>query len=144
MYSQRSLDIEVSVEPEFVSKEFSGDHYYYIYSYSVSVTNHGPTSCQLLSRHWIIRDGNGHEEHVIGDGVVGKQPIIRSGETFKYTSGCPLVTPTGNMRGKYYMLGPDNYEFEVRIPLFFLRPQDKSIAAGSRNAPNTSHLSPNT
>ena len=128
MYSERTHDIVVDVVPEFVSKEFSGDHYYYIYSYTVKVTNWRSTSCQLISRHWIIRDGKAHEEHVIGDGVVGKQPIILPGDSFSYTSGCPLITATGNMRGKFYMTGPTEEEFEVRIPLFFLRTNDDSRA----------------
>lgn len=124
MYIEQTHDINVEVFPEFVSKEFSGDHYYYIYSYTVKVTNNRSSSCQLMSRHWIIRDGKGHEEHVIGDGVVGKQPIILAGDSFTYTSGCPLVTPTGNMRGKFYMNGPNDEEFEIKIPLFFLRPNE--------------------
>ncbi len=137
MYSRSTDDIEVIVEPEFISKEYSGDHYYYIYSYTVSINNKSDKPCQLLSRHWVIRDGKGHEEHVIGDGVVGKQPIIRPGESFTYTSGCPLTTPTGNMRGKYYMLGPQNREFEIKIPLFFLRP-DKELSGRPPSRPAAS------
>ena len=87
-----------------------------------------------MSRHWTIRDGSGNEEHVIGDGVIGKQPVIGPGESFSYTSGCPLSTPTGNMRGKYYMSGPNDEEFEVKIPLFFLRPdQDEKAPSGKQN-----------
>ena len=68
-----------------------------------------------------MRDGTGNEEHVIGDGVVGKQPIIRVGESFSYTSGCPLTTPTGNMRGKFYMVGPNEMNLKLKF-LIFLAP----------------------
>ena len=122
MYCQSTHGIEVRVEPQFVSKESSGDNHYFIYSYTVTIHNQSGKPCQLISRHWIIRDGLGREEHVIGDGVLGKQPIIKPGESYSYRSGCPLATPTGNMRGKYYMVGPNDQEFEIRIPLFFLRP----------------------
>ncbi len=125
MYYQRTHGIEVKVEPQFVSRENSGDHHYYIYSYTVTICNQSQKPCQLISRHWIIRDGLGREEHVIGDGVLGKQPIIKAGDSYSYRSGCPLATPTGNMRGKYYMVGPNDQEFEIRIPLFFLRPDQR-------------------
>ncbi|SMF49404.1 Co2+/Mg2+ efflux protein ApaG [Pseudobacteriovorax antillogorgiicola] len=129
MYFRDTHGFRITVEPEFISEEYSGGHHYFIYSYTVTIENNSKNPCQLLSRHWIIRDGTGNEEHVIGDGVVGKQPIIRPGETFSYTSGCPLTTPTGNMRGKYYMVGPKNREFEIKIPLFFLRPDDDETAS---------------
>jgi ApaG protein len=127
MYLEQTSDISVSVEPQFISKESSGDNCYFIYSYTVTIDNRSHAPCQLLSRHWIIRDGLGREEHVIGDGVLGKQPIIKPGESYTYRSGCPLATPTGNMRGKYYMVGPNNHEFEIKIPLFFLRPDSTEV-----------------
>lgn len=122
MYQEITNGIVVRVLPQFVSQEYSSEGCYFIYSYHVTIDNLSDRPCQLLSRHWIIRDGQGREEHVVGDGVLGKQPIIKPGESFSYNSGCPLATPTGNMRGKYYMVGPNNFEFEVKIPLFFLRP----------------------
>lgn len=134
MYFQETNGFGISVEPEFISEEYSGDQQYYIYSYTVTISNHSEEPSQLLSRHWIIRDGLGREEHVVGDGVIGKQPIIRPGESFSYTSGCPLGTPTGNMRGKFYMIGPQNREFEVKIPLFFLRPVDSHVQAPRQQA----------
>lgn len=131
MYLERTHDINVIVDPQFISKESSGDSCYYIYSYTVTIENKSNKPCQLISRHWVIRDGLGREEHVIGDGVLGKQPIIKPGEKYSYRSGCPLATPTGNMRGKYYMVGPHNREFEIRIPLFFLRPDGLAMEQGA-------------
>lgn len=129
MYARESHGFKTTVEPEYVSEETSSGKTYYIYSYTVSIENIGKKPCQLMSRHWQVRDGEGFEEHVVGDGVIGKQPMIRPGETFTYTSGCPLSTPTGNMRGKYSMLGPDDEEFDIKIPLFFLRPDEGSFEA---------------
>jgi ApaG protein len=77
-----------------------------------------------MSRHWIITDGHSHVEEVRGDGVVGKQPTLKPGDTFEYTSACPLRTPTGNMRGFYHFSGPRGQRLTIRIPLFFLRHPD--------------------
>lgn len=122
MYFAETDRLSVSVEPHFIAKESNSGVDYFIYSYTINIRNNGSSPYQLLSRHWIIRDGQGREEHVVGEGVVGKQPMIRPGETYSYRSGCPLATPTGNMRGTYQMLGPENERVEIRIPLFFLRP----------------------
>lgn len=94
----------------------------YFYAYTIKITNIGESTCQLMGRHWIIRDGSGKEDQVKGEGVVGEKPILRPGESYQYTSACPLKTPTGNMRGKYIMEREDHSTFEVNIPLFFLRP----------------------
>jgi ApaG protein len=131
MYIADTEGICVRVEPHFIAKESNSGVDYFIYSYTISIKNNGHRPCQLMSRHWIIRDGQGREEHVIGEGVVGKQPMIRPGEVYTYRSGCPLGTPTGNMRGTYQMLGPDNQRFEIRIPLFFLRPDCPRYSAAS-------------
>lgn len=134
MYVADTAGISVSVEPHFIAKESNSGVDYFIYSYTITIKNNASSSCQLLSRHWVIRDGEGREEHVIGEGVVGKQPVIKPGEAYTYRSGCPLATPTGNMRGTYQMLGPENERFEIKIPLFFLRPDcpkyTAAIAAG--------------
>ncbi len=122
MYFAETEDIGVTVEPHFIAKESNSGVDYFIYSYTVTLHNHGQHNCQLLSRHWIIRDGQGHEEHVVGDGVVGKQPLIRPGESYTYRSGCPLATPTGSMRGAFQMVDAKRRRFEIKIPLFFLRP----------------------
>jgi len=122
MYFAETEGISVNVEPHFIAKESNSGVDYFIYSYTITIRNNAVAICQLLSRHWVIRDGLGREEHVVGEGVVGKQPIIRPGESYTYRSGCPLATATGSMRGTYQMTGAGHRRFDIKIPLFFLRP----------------------
>lgn len=122
MYSCITKGITVEVEPQYLPSQSSGDDDFFLYAYSIKITNNSPETIQLLRRHWLIRNGRGREEEVEGEGVVGKQPIIEPGETFRYASGCPLTTPTGNMRGTYLVKGADQKLFKIRVPLFFLRP----------------------
>ena len=82
--------------------------------------NSGDTTAQLVSRHWIITDANQHVEEVRGPGVVGEQPRLAPGEAFEYTSGCPLPTPFGSMRGSYQCVADDGTSFDVPIPEFLL------------------------
>jgi ApaG protein len=77
--------------------------------------------CQLLRRKWIIVDGRGHKEIIEGDGVVGEQPHLNPGENYQYSSYCPLKTPSGSMRGSFFFADSNGEEFEVKVPLFFLR-----------------------
>mgnify|MGYP001380333309 CR=1 FL=1 len=121
MYSETTADISVHVEPEFLSEQSNAEENFFLYAYKITIENNSHRSCQLVKRHWIIRDGIGREEHVEGDGVIGKQPVIGPGERFSYTSGCPLSTPTGNMRGKYTMKTAEK-QMSIKVPLFFLRP----------------------
>jgi ApaG protein len=93
----------------------------WIFQYTVRITNVGTETVQLLSRHWIITDGTGHVEEVIGPGVVGQQPVLAPGESFKYSSWCPLNTPTGMMRGTYQMVRPDGSSFDIEIAPFGLK-----------------------
>ncbi len=119
-YRQTTHNIEVEVVPIFVpdQTQFNDKH---LYTYNVSITNHSSSTCQLLRRHWIIMDGNGNKEEVQGDGVIGEQPSLAPSENFQYSSFCPLSTPTGNMRGAFTFVDAENNEFEVKVPLFFLR-----------------------
>jgi ApaG protein len=125
LYAETTGSIEVRVEPRFVPEQSMPESDRFVFSYTVHVKNAGVNPVQLLSRHWVITDGRGRTEHVKGPGVVGQQPLIQPGETYSYSSFCPLPTPTGNMRGRYFMLdqppGRAHSEFEVTIPLFFLR-----------------------
>ncbi len=120
IYRQTTQNIEVEVIPIFVpdQTQFVGQ---FLYTYNVSITNQSAAPCQLLRRKWIIVDGNGGSETVEGDGVVGEQPLIKPGDTYQYSSYCPLPTPTGNMRGSFYFEDLEGNEFEVKVPLFFLR-----------------------
>lgn len=88
--------------------------------YTITIQNEGSETVQLLTRHWIITDGNGHVEEVRGPGVVGEQPILAPGEAFEYTSRCPLRTPFGTMKGTYQMVTRDGDHFDARIAEFTL------------------------
>ena len=121
MYREQTQNFEVAVEPEFLPEHSSIQHHQYVFSYRIRITNHGEKAAQLLSRHWIITDGQGKTHEVKGEGVVGEQPLIPPGESYEYSSFCPLTTPTGNMRGKYQMMNEQGETFQVKIPLFFLR-----------------------
>jgi len=119
-----SSDISVAVVPEFLPERSSPDQLFFSYAYHVTVANLSDTPVQLLGRTWIITDGTGYIETVEGDGVVGEQPWIQPGSSYEYSSGCPLRTPTGNMRGWYHFQSAHGHEFNARIPLFFLRPDN--------------------
>lgn len=121
MYREISNGVQIDVTPAFVPEESIPDASYYFFSYTIRIKNVSEVPAQLLSRHWIITDGKGAMRQVQGEGVIGKQPKLEPGESFEYTSFCPLPTPTGNMRGSYYMVNDRGEKFEVRIPLFFLR-----------------------
>ena len=92
----------------------------WLFTYTVRVTNEGVDTVQLLSRHWIITDATGHTEEVKGPGVVGEQPVLAPGESFEYTSFCPLKTSTGVMRGTYQMVTEEGERFDVEIAPFAL------------------------
>lgn len=92
----------------------------WFFLYTITISNEGPETVQLLTRHWIITDGAGHVEEVRGPGVVGKQPILKPGESFEYTSGCPLSTAFGLMEGTYQMITESGERFDAKIAPFTL------------------------
>ena len=93
----------------------------WVFQYTVRITNQGTDTVQLVSRHWIITDALEHTEEVRGPGVVGEQPVLAPGESFKYSSWCPLKTPTGVMHGTYQMVGADGRRFDIEIAPFALK-----------------------
>src|ERR1044072_4147162 len=93
----------------------------WVFQYTVRITNQGLDTVQLLSRHWIITDALDHIEEVRGPGVVGEQPILSPGQSFKYSSWCPLPTATGSMQGTYQMTGSNGNQFDIEIAPFGLR-----------------------
>ena len=93
----------------------------WVFQYTVRITKQGTGTVQLLSRHWVITDALEHTEEVQGPGVVGEQPVLGPGESFKYSSWCPLKTPTGTMRGTYRMVHSDGSQFDIEIAPFALR-----------------------
>jgi ApaG protein len=93
----------------------------WIFEYTVRITNQGADTVRLVNRHWIITDGFDHTHEVKGPGVVGEQPVLAPGESFKYSSWCPLSTPTGTMRGTYQMVRADGRQFDIQIAPFALK-----------------------
>lgn len=112
--------ILVRVRPEFLPDQSDPDEPRYTWAYTVDIENHGAETVQLISRRWIITDAMNRIETVEGPGVVGEQPVLRPGECVRYTSGCPLPTPSGEMRGAYQMVTQAGTAFEVEIPAFSL------------------------
>ena len=128
MYKAVTRGISVSVTPRFLPEESSPDDGRYFFAYAVEIINLGRERVQLRSRYWRIVDGRGQVQEVRGAGVVGKQPVLDPGESFSYTSGCPLGTPDGTMQGTYTMVTASGETFEAEIPAFSLdAPQTKRV-----------------
>ena len=120
MYTAVTHDIQVTVLPEFLDERSDPDESRFFWAYTIEITNLGRFDVQLIARHWIITDGVGRVETVKGLGVVGEQPMLKPGETFRYTSGCPLTTPSGMMSGTYRMTDPQGHTLSIEIPAFSL------------------------
>jgi ApaG protein len=131
MYLEITNDIQVEADPFYVEDQSSPSTSYYFFAYNIKISNCGNKKVKILSRHWIINDGTGHQREVQGSGIVGQQPHIRPGDSFEFTSFCPLPTHTGNMRGVFYVINEDGDTFEIRIPLFFLRGKEKLKRSGA-------------
>ena len=115
-----SYEFSVSVRPKYLDAHSNPEEQHFVFAYTVTIRNSGQHTAQLLSRHWIITDGNNQVEEVRGEGVVGEQPVLKPGESFEYTSGCPLPTPVGSMRGTYFCVADDGTKFEATIAEFVL------------------------
>ena len=111
--------IRVEVESRYSPERSKSGLWCFLYT--VRISNVGSETVQLISRHWIIRDANGRVDEVQGAGVVGDQPILEPGQSYEYTSGCPLPTPFGSMVGTYQMVAPDGEQFDAEIAEFLLR-----------------------
>jgi ApaG protein len=120
MYEAVTNDIAVSVAPQYLADRSDPEKHQFFWAYTVEIANRSRKAVQLKRRHWIITDGRGQRHEVKGQGVVGEEPIIEPGESFSYTSGCPLDTPDGFMVGSYDMIGDDGRAFSVAIPAFSL------------------------
>ena len=112
--------VRVSVRSTYLPERSKPEDNYYFFAYRVQIRNEGDAPVKLLSRHWRITDGSGKTEEVRGPGVVGEQPLLAQGQTFTYTSACPLSTPVGAMCGTYQMLGADGSRFDAEIAPFTL------------------------
>jgi len=115
-----TYQFSVSVRPQFVPEHSRPDEDKFLFAYTVTIRNTGDVAAQLISRHWIITDANNKVEEVQGPGVVGEQPMLQPGEAFEYTSGCPIATPVGSMRGSYQCVAADGTRFEAPIAEFLL------------------------
>ncbi|HEY0568803.1 MAG TPA: Co2+/Mg2+ efflux protein ApaG [Xanthobacteraceae bacterium] len=120
MYTATTRDIEIKVTPRFLPERSSQQKGHFFWAYTIAITNNGDETVQLKSRHWKITDGNGRLQEVRGAGVVGEEPVLAPGDSFEYTSGVPLQTPSGFMTGSYGMVSASGEEFDVEIPAFSL------------------------
>ncbi len=120
MYEKTTRAITISVRPFYLDKQSEPDEEHYVWAYRVSIENSGEETVQLLNRHWRITDKLGRLQEVKGSGVVGEQPVLNPGDSFEYTSGTPLQTPSGIMVGTYEMESAEGERFDVEIPAFSL------------------------
>jgi len=120
MFSEITRSIRVTVKPVYLDDQSSPDEGHYVWAYHVRIENEGGDVVQLLNRHWRITDAHGKTQEVRGPGVIGEQPVLAPGQSFEYTSGTPLPTPSGFMVGTYEMVTRTGERFEVRIPMFSL------------------------
>jgi ApaG protein len=118
MFEALTNNILVTAMPVYIDERSAPEESRYFWAYRIAIQNRGVVGVQLISRYWHIVDGSGHVEEVRGEGVVGEQPLIGPGEIFEYTSGCPLTTPSGFMRGTYRMLDESGRRFDAEIPGF--------------------------
>lgn len=118
--NEQSNDILVDVETTYLDAESDPEKARYLFAYTITIKNHSQSSARLLSRYWKITGGDGHEQEVEGDGVVGLHPYLAPEQEFTYTSAAMLDTPVGMMQGHYKMMGDNGERFEVNIPAFTL------------------------
>ncbi len=119
-YAQTTAAIKVIVEPFYLEEQSEPEDNHFVWAYHVRIENNGQKTVQLMTRHWRITDSLGNIQEVQGDGVVGEQPVLTPGESFEYTSGTPLGTPSGIMVGTYQMETESGDRFDVDIPAFSL------------------------
>jgi ApaG protein len=111
---------QVEVAPQFLPDQSNPEEALYVFAYTITITNTGEVTAQLISRTWNVNDANGHTEKVRGLGVVGQQPLLKPGQSFEYTSGTRLRTPTGTMHGSYFCVAEDGEKFDADVPMFVL------------------------
>jgi len=112
--------IEVNVEVTYLPEQSNLVSSQYAYAYTITITNNGETGAQLRTRRWLIQDESGETEEVVGEGVIGQQPHLSPGESFKYSSGAVISTETGTMKGSYGMISDQGQRFDAVIPEFTL------------------------
>lgn len=120
MSDTTTQNIRVRVAPSYVPEQSEPDEERFLFAYHVKIENKGEVGVRLISRHWVITDGDGDESEVRGQGVVGEQPHLQPGESFEYTSACPLPTPVGTMQGSFQMITDEGQTFDAEINAFTL------------------------
>ncbi len=113
-------NIIVEAIPQYIESQSSPDDNRYVFAYTITITNAGSIPATLLARHWLITDSNGKNQEVRGEGVIGEQPYLKPGKSFRYTSGAMIETPVGVMQGKYLMISDNGDNFKASIPKFTL------------------------
>ena len=124
MASEKRYEVAVSTKTQYLPEQSDEPSGRYVFAYTITIRNTGTVTAQLISRHWIITDAQGMVQEVRGLGVVGAQPVLKPGESFEYTSGVPLPTPSGFMTGTYGMASADGEAFDIAIPIFSLDSPD--------------------
>ena len=128
MYEKTTRSIRVCVQPFYLEDQSSPENNHWVFAYQVKIENCSGETVQLRNRYWHITDGVGRVQEVRGPGVVGEQPVLSPGDSFEYTSGTPLATPSGIMLGTYEMVTSSGESFEVDIPAFSLDcPDEKAL-----------------
>ncbi|KVW94638.1 Co2+/Mg2+ efflux protein ApaG [Thiobacillus denitrificans] len=120
MAEGKKYQISINVDTAYLAEQSDPSADRYVFAYTVTISNTGTVSAQLISRHWIITDAENVTQEVKGLGVIGEQPLLRPGERFEYTSGTAMATPVGTMRGTYQMVAEDGNKFDAEIPVFTL------------------------
>lgn len=120
MYERITRGVKVTVRPQYLDGQSKPEEGHYVWSYTITIENHGRETITLRTRYWKITDATGHIQEVRGAGVVGEQPTLKPGDSYSYTSGCPLKTSSGFMVGAYQMQKPDGEFINVEIPAFSL------------------------
>lgn len=118
--NSNKYDVQVDVEAIYIAEQSQPELERYVFAYNVTIKNCGTSAAQLLSRHWVITDATGHIEEVKGEGVIGEQPRLLPGESFRYTSAAMIATPVGTMHGSYQMIAEDGNLFDAPISAFRL------------------------
>ena len=132
MYSETTRSIKVTVRPFYLDQHSKPDENHFVWAYHVRIENEGSEIVQLRNRHWRITDELGRQQEVRGPGVVGEQPVLKPGQSFEYTSFCPLSTPSGFMVGDYEMETQEGEHFLIGVPAFSLdRPAHLPVSIDS-------------
>ncbi len=120
MTEEKKYEIDVNIRTVYLPDQSDEEAERHVFAYTITIANTGTVTSQLISRHWIINNGDGTTQEVRGLGVVGEQPLLKPGDSFEYTSGTVIPTSVGSMKGSYQMAAEDGVHFDVAIPEFIL------------------------